>query len=98
MTTQIFYLKGSSEDEVAIQRAAHVIRKGGIVVFPTETVYGLGASAFDEEAVLKIFRAKGRPADNPLIVHIASLDQLYEVISHLPVEALAIMIYVSISF
>jgi len=86
MKTQIFHLKGSSEDEIAIQCAAQIIREGGIVVFPTETVYGLGASAFDEEAVLKVFRAKGRPTDNPLIVHIASLDQLYEVVSHLPME------------
>ena len=53
-----------------ISKAASIIRSGGIVAFPTETVYGLGANALDERAVAKIFRAKGRPADNPLIVHI----------------------------
>lgn len=58
------------------QQAAEFIRGGGIVAFPTETVYGLGANIFDLEAVAKIFRAKQRPADNPLIVHIADLGQI----------------------
>lgn len=56
-------------DEIA--RAARALRAGDLVVFPTETVYGVGANALDREAVLKIFRAKGRPADNPVIVHVA---------------------------
>lgn len=56
--------------------AAEILRKGGLVAFPTETVYGLGANAFDREAVLSIFSAKARPADNPLIVHICDPDQL----------------------
>ncbi|MBS3142726.1 threonylcarbamoyl-AMP synthase [Candidatus Woesearchaeota archaeon] len=60
-------------------QAAHIIRSGGIVAFPTETVYGLGANAFDGRAVKKIFKAKGRPSDNPLIVHIASMRQLKQV-------------------
>lgn len=51
--------------------ASQYIKKGNIVAFPTETVYGLGANAYDEKAVQKIFKAKGRPADNPLIVHVA---------------------------
>jgi L-threonylcarbamoyladenylate synthase len=55
-----------------IKVAAGFIRRGGVVAFPTETVYGLGANAFDAEAVAKIFAAKGRPADNPLIVHVNS--------------------------
>jgi L-threonylcarbamoyladenylate synthase len=54
------------------QKAAAFIKKGEICAFPTETVYGLGANAYDEKAVRKIFKAKGRPADNPLIVHVAS--------------------------
>ncbi|HYJ91862.1 MAG TPA: Sua5/YciO/YrdC/YwlC family protein, partial [Pyrinomonadaceae bacterium] len=58
------------------ERAAEFIRRGGIVAFPTETVYGLGANVFDVDAVAKIFEAKQRPADNPLIVHISSLDQI----------------------
>lgn len=57
-------------------QAGRIIRGGGLVVFPTETVYGLGANAFDGEACLRIFAAKGRPADNPLIVHIASVSML----------------------
>ncbi len=63
-------------DIKSIRRAAEVIKEGGLVAFPTETVYGLGANALDAEAVRKIFVAKGRPLDNPIIVHIASVDQL----------------------
>ena len=59
-----------------IKEAAEVIKSGGIVVFPTETVYGLGANALDPSAVKKIFEAKGRPQDNPLIVHISDLSEL----------------------
>jgi L-threonylcarbamoyladenylate synthase len=60
-----------------LSQAAKVIKKGGLVVFPTETVYGLGANAFDTAAVERIYRAKGRPADNPTIVHIARPSELY---------------------
>lgn len=67
--------------------AAQIIRKGGLVAFPTETVYGLGANAFDPVAVLKIFRAKGRPFDDPLIVHIASEHQLYGLAANVTAEA-----------
>ncbi len=56
--------------------AAGVLRAGGLVAFPTETVYGLGAHALDERAVRRVFEVKGRPADNPLIVHVASLDEV----------------------
>lgn len=59
--------------------AAKVIKNGGIAAFPTETVYGLGADAFNEKAVARIFEAKGRPADNPLIVHIGDRSQLSQV-------------------
>ncbi len=62
-----------TEREEDIQKAAAILRKGGLVVFPTETVYGLGGSAENREAVDGIFRAKGRPSDNPLIVHIADI-------------------------
>ena len=62
------FLDGSEE---GIAKAAEMIRRGGLVAFPTETVYGLGASALDPEAAKKIYRAKGRPSDNPLIVHLA---------------------------
>ncbi len=68
-------------DERAIECAAELIRAGEVVGFPTETVYGLGANALDGKAVLKIFAAKGRPADNPLIVHISALDEIALLIS-----------------
>lgn len=66
------------------EEAAQLISKGEIVAFPTETVYGLGASAYDERAVAKIFEAKGRPQDNPLIVHIADTDMLDKVAAEVP--------------
>ena len=75
----------------AVLAAARLIRRGGLVAFPTETVYGLGAAATDQRAVRKIFKAKGRPADNPLIVHVASLEQVKEITSGLPPGALALM-------
>ncbi len=61
-----------------VSEAAEFIRRGGVVAFPTETVYGLGANVFDEIAIAKIFEAKRRPADNPLIAHVASIDQIAE--------------------
>lgn len=64
--------------------ASEVIRAGGLVAFPTETVYGLGANALDEAAVSKIFRAKGRPANDPIIVHIWHIDQLAEIAIDIP--------------
>ena len=59
-----------------IDIAADIIKKGGIVAMPTETVYGLAADALNGEAVAKIFKAKGRPMDNPLIVHISDIKQI----------------------
>ncbi|GIV83964.1 MAG: threonylcarbamoyl-AMP synthase [Candidatus Roseilinea sp.] len=67
---------GSAEGRAAIGEAARVIRDGGLVAFPTETVYGLGANALDARAVARIFQAKQRPLNDPLILHIASLDDL----------------------
>lgn len=74
MYTKVNVLDESNLDKDIIKEAAEVIRTGGTVVFPTETVYGLGANALDSEAVKKIFIAKGRPQDNPLIIHVASKD------------------------
>lgn len=73
MKTKIVRITEENQEE-AIKQAGKVIREGGIVAFPTETVYGLGANALDPEAVQKIFTAKGRPQDNPLIVHVSSKD------------------------
>ncbi len=64
--------------------AADYLRRGGIVAFPTETVYGLGADVFDEAAVRKIFTAKMRPADNPLIAHVAAVNQIELLVSRIP--------------
>lgn len=67
--------------------AADIIKRGGIVAFPTETVYGLGANVFDEDAIAKIFTAKMRPADNPLIAHISSIEQIRELASEITENA-----------
>ncbi len=66
------------KDLAIIAEAVKLIQAGELVAFPTETVYGLGANAFNEEACLKIYQAKGRPSNNPLIVHVASLEQAEE--------------------
>ncbi|MDO5138660.1 MAG: L-threonylcarbamoyladenylate synthase [Oscillospiraceae bacterium] len=67
--------------ESDLERAGEIIRAGGLVAFPTETVYGLGANALDAEAVASVYRAKGRPSDNPMIVHIADTADLYALIN-----------------
>lgn len=70
-----------------IDKAAAIIRRGGLVAMPTETVYGLAANALDGAAVAKIFRAKGRPMDNPLIVHIAGMGEIERLVSSFPEKA-----------
>jgi L-threonylcarbamoyladenylate synthase len=64
--------------------AAHLLKEGKLVAFPTETVYGLGACIFNEEAIQSIFRVKGRPSDNPLIAHVSDLDQIDKIAKELP--------------
>jgi L-threonylcarbamoyladenylate synthase len=76
--------------EIQLSSAADILRCGGLVAFPTETVYGLGANALDGQAVARVFVAKGRPQDNPLIVHIACLDDLQAVVAGVPDDALAL--------
>jgi L-threonylcarbamoyladenylate synthase len=71
----------------ALRAAAARLRRGGVVAFPTETVYGLGANALDEAAVRKVFSAKGRPADNPVIVHVSDLRMLRRVAASIPAKA-----------
>ena len=73
MKTIVFH---PETDNTAIQQAAAILRHGGLLGIPTETVYGLGANALDETAVLHIFEAKGRPQDNPLILHVPGADWL----------------------
>ena len=92
MNSKTLVLKiGKNNFEDTISRAAHILKKGGTVAFPTETVYGLGADALNPAAVLKIFEAKGRPADNPLIVHIASMDSLDKIATDIPPIAFELM-------
>ncbi|MBR6727036.1 MAG: threonylcarbamoyl-AMP synthase, partial [Clostridia bacterium] len=71
METELLQIHTPLGNEAALQKAAAVIRAGGLVVLPTETVYGLGGSATDPQAAKAIYEAKGRPSDNPLIIHIA---------------------------
>ncbi|MBQ7960361.1 MAG: threonylcarbamoyl-AMP synthase [Clostridia bacterium] len=82
METRIF--ENTIEDLTA---AAELIKHGETVIFPTETVYGLGANALDETAVAKIFEAKGRPSDNPLIVHVADFSKVQEIVAEIPENA-----------
>lgn len=88
METEILKVNPIEPEPEIIARAAEVIKAGGLVAFPTETVYGLGANALDERAVARIFAAKERPADDPIIVHIASLESLYQVVADAPPLAL----------
>ncbi|MGL4345367.1 MAG: L-threonylcarbamoyladenylate synthase, partial [Cellulosilyticaceae bacterium] len=78
-------------DLTQLPKAAHLLQKGGLVATPTETVYGLAADAFNPDAVVHIFEAKGRPSDNPLIVHIASLETLDELALSIPPNAKLLM-------
>ena len=85
--TSCLKVDARSPEPAIIKAAAACIRRGGLVAFPTETVYGLGANAFAVGAVDKIFRAKGRPANDPLIIHIAELEQLRGIAIEIPVVA-----------
>lgn len=74
--TRVVAVDALAPDAAAVAEARAVLRRGGLVAFPTETVYGLGAAALDAAAVARVFAAKGRPADNPLIVHLADAGEL----------------------
>lgn len=78
-------------DEQVMEKAGRILQDGGLVAFPTETVYGLGANALDEEAAKKTYAAKGRPSDNPLIVHIADVAALDKIVLQVPEKAKAII-------
>ena len=85
--TKVIKAEPSNLNENEIMPAAKIIASGGLCVFPTETVYGLGANALDAGAVSKIFEAKGRPQDNPLIVHIREYEQLFDLVTEVPQKA-----------
>ena len=84
MDTNIIKIDSKNIDKSSIEIAAEVIKNGGLVAFPTETVYGLGANTFNEDGVKKIFIAKGRPSDNPLISHIYNISQLNDLAIVIP--------------
>ena len=87
MKTEVIKIDQNNMDTEALERAAAIIRDGGLVAFPTETVYGLGADALSAEASKKIYAAKGRPSDNPLIVHIGRMEDLETVAANVPESA-----------
>ena len=87
MKAEVVTVDRNRPDRAAIERAGQILKEGGLVAFPTETVYGLGGNALDPHASMKIYAAKGRPSDNPLIVHIAELDKLDEIVTEVPEKA-----------
>lgn len=87
MQTIIKKIDENCIDQAVLAKAGELIRSGALVAFPTETVYGLGANALDEAASAKIYAAKGRPSDNPLIVHIADLESLAYITEEIPAAA-----------
>ena len=87
MNTKVVTIKEDHIDEEAIQEAGQILKNGGLVAFPTETVYGLGGDALNAESSAKIYAAKGRPSDNPLIVHIADMDALPLIAAEIPESA-----------
>ena len=87
MNTKLIRIDKEKELEPQLLEAAEIIRAGGLVGIPTETVYGLGANALDADASAKIYAAKGRPSDNPLIAHISCMDELPVLVSAIPEAA-----------
>ncbi len=88
--TDVIRVDSDRPDAAAIARAAECLRRGGLVAFPTETVYGLGVHALDSAAVRRLFDAKGRPANDPLIVHVDSIDRIHDLVRRVPEAAVAL--------
>lgn len=91
MQTEILEIWNLEKDRPKLEKAAEIIKNGGLVAMPTETVYGLSANGLDEKAVEKIFIAKGRPQDNPLILHIGDISDLDRLVKEIPEPARIIM-------
>lgn len=91
MKTIVEKIDRSQMDEQVLEKAGEILKQGGLVAFPTETVYGLGANALDDKAAKKTYEAKGRPSDNPLIVHIADVEALDDIVLHVPEKAKRVM-------
>lgn len=86
-TTVVTKIDESNIDPQVIRQAGQILRSGGLVAFPTETVYGLGADALKAQAAANIYKAKGRPSDNPLIIHICCFEDLKKIVTHIPQAA-----------
>lgn len=91
MNTKIINIDKDNIDGEALKEAGQIIRDGGLVAFPTETVYGLGANALDAQAAMKVYAAKGRPSDNPLIAHICDIEMLKPLVKKIPPVAEKLM-------
>lgn len=91
METFVSYYDINKPDQTIIEKAANILKQGGLVAFPTETVYGLGANGLDAVACKKIYQAKGRPSDNPLILHIADFEDLNRIVAYIPEVAKTVM-------
>ena len=87
MKTELIRIYDPAQDAEGVLRAGDILAHGGLVAIPTETVYGLAANAYDEAAVKAVYAAKGRPSDNPMIVHIAELSALPELVTAIPENA-----------
>lgn len=87
METKLVKIEENSDNRKMIEEAGKIIREGGLVAFPTETVYGLGGDALNKNSSGKIYKAKGRPSDNPLIVHIADWEALAGIVKKIPASA-----------
>ena len=84
MQTKVVKIDSANINDAAMKEACDLIRAGELVAFPTETVYGLGADALPPEASKKIYAAKGRPSDNPLIAHVSCLEEVAPLVSNMP--------------
>ena len=91
MNTKIIKLESLENNEEKLIEAAKILQEGGLVAFPTETVYGLGADGLNSEAAAKIYSAKGRPSDNPLILHIADMDMISKLAKNISEDAMKVM-------
>jgi L-threonylcarbamoyladenylate synthase len=91
MKTLLLKVNPENPDPAKIQLAAEIIQLGGLVAFPTETVYGLGADALNSEAVLALFKAKKRPMDNPPIIHVADPAEVSRLVVEVPKKAELLM-------
>ena len=84
MNTRVVRVDKDNPDKTVLQEVGEVIKKGGLAAFPTETVYGLGGNALDEDAARKIYAAKGRPSDNPLIAHVSCVEEVAPLVKEIP--------------